>query len=387
MTRSEYLQALRAALSFLDAAALDTAVNFYDEMIEDRMEDGMSEEAAVASLEAPETIAAKMREEEPPAPAAQPEEGGESAEDETGWEKKTAVYPAAAIRAVALNAADMGVHVHAAPGDQATLTYYTSKTDVYTPQLENGVLTLDHVRRGSMVLIFTGKSAMDVLRGLLQGTAKPAIELALPADTLADLTVSTTNARIRVEQMAALCSVQLHTTNGKLALENVQCKTLEGSTTNGRLTLRGVNCRQSLHMTATNGSVNAQDVQSGGDLALITTNSGMTAQTLAARGGLRLETKNGAIHAETLRAGVAAALITSNAAVDADHVDAPRVTLRTSNGAIRGWLPGRQADWQIDSHTSSYCGNSLPESAPGSGGRALCVRTSNGGIDVRFTEE
>ena len=48
MTRSEYLQALRAALSFLDAAALDTAVNFYDEMIEDRMEDGMSEEAAVA---------------------------------------------------------------------------------------------------------------------------------------------------------------------------------------------------------------------------------------------------------------------------------------------------------------------------------------------------
>ena len=76
MTRSEYLQALRGALSFLDAAALDTAVNFYDEMIEDRMEDGMSEEAAVASLEAPETIAAKMQEEEPPAPAAQPEECG-----------------------------------------------------------------------------------------------------------------------------------------------------------------------------------------------------------------------------------------------------------------------------------------------------------------------
>ena len=384
MTRSEYLQALRTALEFLDAAALDTAVNFYDEMLADRMEDGMSEEAAVASLEAPEAVAAQMRAEEP---SAQPEPDGASPAKEAGWEKRTAAYPAADVRAVALNVADMGVHVHAAPGDQAILTYYTCREDVYTPRLENGVLTLDHVRQRPMMRMLMGGSALDVLRALLRGTAAPAVELTLPAGTLTDLTVGAANGRIQVEQLTALGSVRLHTSNGRLTVENLRCEALEGDTTNGRLTLQDVSSRQRLCMTATNGGVKAQRVQTGDALTLTTTNGSVIAQELTAGGGLRLETKNGAIHAGTLRSGAAAELTTSNAAVEANAVDAPRVTLRTSNAAIRGLLPGRRADWQIDSHTSASCRNSLPEAAPGSGGRTLSAHTSNGSIDVRFAEE
>ena len=52
MNRAEFLSALRAELERQYISGADNMTEYYDEMICDRMEDGMSEEEAVASLEA-----------------------------------------------------------------------------------------------------------------------------------------------------------------------------------------------------------------------------------------------------------------------------------------------------------------------------------------------
>lgn len=52
MNKQEYLDTLRAALETKNAANVDGMIEYYDEMICDRMEDGMSEEDAVAALPA-----------------------------------------------------------------------------------------------------------------------------------------------------------------------------------------------------------------------------------------------------------------------------------------------------------------------------------------------
>ena len=56
MNKTEFLEKLRAALNGLPQSDIDEKVSFYCEMIDDRVEDGLSEEAAVASVGSVEKI-------------------------------------------------------------------------------------------------------------------------------------------------------------------------------------------------------------------------------------------------------------------------------------------------------------------------------------------
>ncbi len=57
MTEKEYLKKLKKKLSPLKGDDKNALLDFYKEMIEDKMESGLSEEQAVAELESPETVA------------------------------------------------------------------------------------------------------------------------------------------------------------------------------------------------------------------------------------------------------------------------------------------------------------------------------------------
>ena len=61
MRKQEFLDALRSKLSGLPEAEIEERLNFYSEMIDDRMEDGLSEEEAVAAVEISEQIVADTR--------------------------------------------------------------------------------------------------------------------------------------------------------------------------------------------------------------------------------------------------------------------------------------------------------------------------------------
>lgn len=60
MDKRTFLDGLRSALVSLPAAEIDKTIAYYEEMIDDRIEDGMSEEEAVASLETPEKLAERI---------------------------------------------------------------------------------------------------------------------------------------------------------------------------------------------------------------------------------------------------------------------------------------------------------------------------------------
>ena len=61
MTRKEYLETLAAQLSFIPEPQRRAILDYYEEMVDDRMEDGMDEASAVAAMENPETIAERLR--------------------------------------------------------------------------------------------------------------------------------------------------------------------------------------------------------------------------------------------------------------------------------------------------------------------------------------
>ncbi len=71
MTKSEFLAALEARLAGLSQGDVQRSLDFYGEMIDDRMEDGMTEAEAVANVGEVDDIAAKIRQ-------TVPESGAES---------------------------------------------------------------------------------------------------------------------------------------------------------------------------------------------------------------------------------------------------------------------------------------------------------------------
>lgn len=70
MTKDEYLSELRAGLAAFSKDEVDRAVSFYEEMVDDRVEAGVSEEEAVGSLEPPAEAAARIISEMPAVPRA-----------------------------------------------------------------------------------------------------------------------------------------------------------------------------------------------------------------------------------------------------------------------------------------------------------------------------
>ncbi len=65
MNQSEFLSALAQQIGSLPEADRTASLEFYSELIADRMEDGLSEQEAVAGIGTPEEIAAKIIEETP----------------------------------------------------------------------------------------------------------------------------------------------------------------------------------------------------------------------------------------------------------------------------------------------------------------------------------
>jgi uncharacterized membrane protein len=65
MTKAEFLTQLQAALSSLPKQEVEHSLSFYAEMIDDRIEDGMSEQEAVAQLDSIDQIAAQIIAEAP----------------------------------------------------------------------------------------------------------------------------------------------------------------------------------------------------------------------------------------------------------------------------------------------------------------------------------
>ena len=60
MRKTEFLERLRAALNALPEEEAKKTIAYYAEMIDDRIEDGMSEEEAVAGLGEPEAVAREI---------------------------------------------------------------------------------------------------------------------------------------------------------------------------------------------------------------------------------------------------------------------------------------------------------------------------------------
>ena len=435
MTRKEYMRELEEALQFLEDGQRAALLEYYGEMIDDRMEDGMDEVSAVAAMESPADIAAQQRTDEPRREAApNPEPESEPMTDEamkfsslTGDILKAtekilnqaaegvSSFPKSAdemcrqeverIRRkgeemrreaeknrqeaeASAQAQDFGEYSQktiVCPADSLRAVSLTcGEMPIVVKACEGGDVTLIYYTCESDPYEAEARDGVLTLRRAEYGGSRAG---RFTFSVLGGLMRLSWNRQcpaveLRVPE-TALLDLDAHTSNASIKVDGPRALcAVTLKTSNGRIALEHVKCK-ALNAANSNARLTLENVEVKQGLTGKTSNGRIELDMAASGGDMILTTSNGRIEADNCSARGELRLTTSNGAIKADRLDGQAVILKTSNSGITGTLPGKQSDWQIESGTSNGHSN-LPSRQPGQ--KPLRVHTSNGSISVRFAE-
>ena len=338
MKREEYLSKLKLTLQGEEFVQVEEAITYFDELLQDRMADeNLDEEAAVATMDPPEKAAASLREYSPPREQAeQAGHAGEAGGEIPFTGVKTLRVKAEGVRVIRVRDRNMRVTLTGGGGSDIVIRHPESERVKYDFILEDGRLALI-------------RQPWDLSLGLFQSLGLDRemreVSLAVPLELAAELDLRTSNARMDVKGVNLWGQALLGTSNASITLTQVSAKRLE--------------------LTASNGNITLDGVKAAADVKAVTSNAKIRANGVTAPQALTLKSSNASIHVEA--------------------VNSRDISLVTSNGAVKGTMPGSLREYSVQSATSNGK-NSLP-ARMGGGDKQLTVRTSNGSIDLRFEKD
>ena len=378
MTREQFLNDLRSALSGMKDEELEGVIAYYAEMIDDRVEAGMTEEAAVKGMEPVSVIAGRVLEEAGMGDTAkaEPQEKG-------NWQ--TITRPAESVCELRIQAENKRIKI---VSDEDThdvrLRYCIGENDIFRLHEDDGVLTLEHIMRPLASFANEKGGESITLESILAGVGKfisslgervvntpwfsyeapeNEIEVTVPKTFCAKLTAATSNARILAEEITFTQPVRLTTSNAFIQAEEL-------------------NCAQDITFTTSNSKITLHDVNVNG-AKLSTSNGRITVDDMIIRDSLVAVNSNGGVKISDCQIGGALAASTSNGSIELDETACPDITLKTSNGAICGTVRGNREEYTVVSGTSNGV-NQLGNF--GAGEKKLRAMTSNAAITLKFEE-
>lgn len=325
MSKNEFMNELMEQLKELPKQDREQVQEYYDEMICDGVEQGRAEEDTVRSFGAVDVIAQRIKEEYGQLVRVEGRDRGQNGESRSDeYESKVAVHT------IRVKSANTSIQIRPSQSGQARILFEPREgIDHVTCTEENGVFSFEHY-----MTPFFSWGFRSITRG--------PIVVEVPVNFDGMLWVKTSNSSIKAEGLAHLNAAELITSNGRVTAEKMNCESMTIKSSNSKLVLTGLEGR-----------------------------------TLSA------ETNNGKILADRLVFTDQLKLGTTNGGIEVEDITAAHMELRTSNGAIKGMLPGAMSDYNVTSHTSNGS-NSLPRSANPDRARTLNVRTSNAKINLMF---
>ena len=362
MNKETFLLALYDELRGLPVEDKERSIAYYREMIDERVEDGMSEEEDVAALGSVEDIAAVILGSAPATVHAREKTRG-------GRPRLLGIVLVALLAVCAL--ALVLSWLRAERGNYTEREYSVFMAGITQIVLEESNADVTVIRNGmkpgvsgsssDIVVVYQdgAGSALEITNhnGVLTVKRRDRIrpfslwgggdlhtELWLPRGLNAELSVETNNGSIAAEGLFLRGDAAFSSDNGAITVKDTHVDGLELDSDNGKIEASNVDCT-SFEAEASNGRVTLSDI---------------SAETT-----LHAKTSNGAIMVDNVAAGKS-------------------VELRSSNGSIKGTLAGSDGDYRIESKTTNGA-NNLPDSW-GKGDILLTVETTNGAIDIQFEE-
>jgi len=287
MTKSEFILSLSEALAQLPGHARSRALEYFEEMIDDRVEGGMSEEEAVAALGSIDDILKEV------APEAL--NTSHHSDETTSDPDEKFIILHEPIKTLTANSAcaDLTVRSEALPdGITARIDYNLSKEAKCICTLEDGQLSVQYKK--DVQRRFTFRNFFDNLHESITITLNdPALaggriqassgDVELSKLVFTDsLDVGTASGDLKARDLAVQNNCKLHTASGDMTAQNLTCGELlelhtvsgdmdlwtvragriSAGTASGEPTLGSIECDE-LHVESASGDIEVRDVRSG----------------------------------------------------------------------------------------------------------------------------
>ena len=421
MTKKSFLRNLKRELGALPGAERKKALDYYSEVIDDRIEAGFNEEAAVRELGDVGALADGV--------IAEAKERGVSMRmtapwwiaglvlgiacgvgllflvkycfnnwddkiapklgADTEWTEHTAVYVLSEGDSAIADLIDQDIYVGRSDDDMAHVTYYENKTVKFTVEMtENGLELKQNKedRRWFNFLFNFGRNSRQA-------------QILLPESFAGDIRVSVTTGDLRIDDLDTEGALVLSATTGDIIVYDVSAASFEAVMTTADLIVGRCDFAGGIKATATTGDMDIQQTEAAGDIDIHATTGDIDVKDCAAANAVvkvttgDIEFDNVTVQSLTVNAttghvelnNVTADTVsakTTTGAVEVDELDAKDIKLKATTGVVGGTLVGSMTDYSINSHTTTG-GNNLPDGFV-SGDRKLDAETTTGAINITF---
>ena len=250
MRKEEFLTALRAGLTGLSPEGVEKLVEFCSEMIDDRMEDGLTEEEAVAAAGSLDELIQQAKTELLPVKTAN------FTEKSTFGDTLRTYTAESSICDVAADCGPADFILLPSENNTCRVECAENETVHYVVTTENSVL---HIRRADSRTVFSFFKFYRALR------SEP-VRVYLPQGAYKSLEVKVTSGDIAVPAGYTFDTASLHSASGDIAC-CAECGALSAQAASGDITLKDTSCG-TLSLGTASGAVTLLNIknESGGSI-------------------------------------------------------------------------------------------------------------------------
>lgn len=374
MNQNEYLKELKRCLSSLDRAETDRVVEYYTELIGDKIESGISEEDVLAQLGTPYQLADRII-----AESKEYEDKSNDNQSERKYVKKFYTVRESEVSSINVYTDMMKVKVCVREdnSDEIRITYFENNKHKPSITNENGTVTLNDKMEFSAGNIF---SFLIGFSGIKRSRLETVIEI--PKNNTLKISVETNNAKITANNLTAN-NLFLKTSNASIDVSGNFVSEVYCKTSNSKINSENL-AADNITFITSNGMCNAENII-GKSLSISTSNSSINIKNINSD-SVSLKTSNSSINLGDTIAKASFYAKTSNGSINTKGIVSDKIEFVSCNGGISSNIVGRDKDFAIQSKTSNS-NNNLLGRGNSSASKALSVYTSNGKIDISFDDE
>lgn len=380
MRKEEFLTALRAGLTGLLPEGVEKLVEFCSEMIDDRMEDGLTEEEAVAAAGSLDELIQQAKTELLPVKTA-------NFTEKSTFGDTLRIYTAESSICGIIANCDYTADFKLLPSENGTCRVECMESEkiCYSVTTENNVLHIECADRRTLFSRYKFSKAQR----------HATVRVYLPQGTYKSLEVETTSGDIAVPAGYTFDTASLHSASGDIAC-CAECGALSAQAASGDITLKDTSCG-TLALGTASGAVTLLNIknESGGSIetasgkAQITNYKGDALEIGTASGKVSLENAEcAALHINTASGGVdlthtvsadVMEIGTASGSIHFENCDAASLSLDSMSGSVVGTLNTGKA-FRAQSRSGKV-------DVPFDTGTGTCkVSTLSGSIRVKITE-
>lgn len=361
MRKEEFLTALRAGLTGLLPEGVEKLVEFCSEMIDDRMEDGLTEEEAVAAAGSLDELIQQAKTELLPVKTAN------FTEKSTFGDTLRTYTAESSICDVAADCGPADFILLPSENNTCRVECAENETVHYVVTTENSVL---HIRRADSRTVFSFFKFYRALR------SEP-VRVYLPQGAYKSLEVKVTSGDIAVPAGYTFDTASLHSASGDITLKDTSCGTLSLGTASGAVTLLNIKNESGGSIETASGK--AQITNYKGDALEIGTASGKVSLENAECAALHINTASGGVDLTHTVSADVMEIGTASGSIHFENCDAASLSLDSMSGSVVGTLNTGKA-FRAQSRSGKV-------DVPFDTGEGTCkVSTLSGSIRIKIAE-